>query len=172
MCRRCKSRAAHCGHRKHDDSAALVICPCDVGKRHRPSSLRRPKNEVLPLGANIAPRRNIFPSDALSRVNQQFMDLRSPCIFYSQVTPRAKSRTLKCVILESDDYTGPLSSTASCRAGTPPTRRPSSAISASARAGASVGKALYLLHVLRKHMEYPELKRAVLEQAPSMRLSC
>jgi phage terminase large subunit-like protein len=27
------------------------------------------------------------------------------------------------------------------------------------------GKDLYLLHVLRKRMEYPELKRAVLEQA-------
>ena len=27
------------------------------------------------------------------------------------------------------------------------------------------GKDLYLLHVLRRRMEYPELKRAVLEQA-------
>jgi phage terminase large subunit-like protein len=27
------------------------------------------------------------------------------------------------------------------------------------------GKDLYMLHVLRKRMEYPELKRAVLEQA-------
>src|SRR5207245_8684191 len=62
-------------------------------------------------------------------------------------------------------------STAWCRAGTPPTRRPSSAISACARAGASPARTLYLLHVLRKRMEYPELKRAVLEQAAAFNAS-
>jgi predicted phage terminase large subunit-like protein len=58
-------------------------------------------------------------------------------------------------------------STRSCRAGTPPTRRASSAISASARAG-DQGQEPYLLHVLRKHMEYPELERALREQCETV----
>src|SRR5262249_3032865 len=51
------------------------------------------------------------------------------------------------------------SSTASCRASAPPTRRPSSATSASARPGGITGKDLYLIDLVRRRMEYPELKR-------------
>src|SRR6266446_1334802 len=102
MCRCRRSRPAPCGHGRHDDSAALVICRCDVGKRHRASSLRSPKNKVLPLGANIALLRNIFHLDALSRGSQQFMDLCSPCIFYFRVKPRTKVKELWWVSLESE----------------------------------------------------------------------
>jgi predicted phage terminase large subunit-like protein len=69
----------------------------------------------------------------------------------------------------------PRASTASCRAGTPPTRRPSSAptLPSPACGGGNgrgctswgiKGKDLYLIDVLRRRMEYPELKRAVREQ--------
>src|SRR5882724_13183339 len=55
-------------------------------------------------------------------------------------------------------------SSAACRAGTPPTRRPSSAISASARLGGSKARTSSLLGVFRRRLEYPALKRAVREQ--------
>jgi predicted phage terminase large subunit-like protein len=50
------------------------------------------------------------------------------------------------------------------RAGTPPTRRASSAISRMCATWGIKGKDLYLLHVPRKRMEFPDLKRAVREQ--------
>src|SRR5882762_3886001 len=59
---------------------------------------------------------------------------------------------------------GPSASSTSCRAGIPPTRRPSSATSASARPWGIRGKNLYLLGLLRQRLEYPALKRAVREQ--------
>jgi hypothetical protein len=62
-------------------------------------------------------------------------------------------------------------SSASCRAGTPRARPPSSAISASAQPGGIAGKDLYLVDVLRRRMEYPELKRAVREQYERFRPS-
>ena len=65
---------------------------------------------------------------------------------------------------------GRRSSTGSCRAGTPPTRPESSAILACARAGASRAR-IFILHVLRRRMEYPELKRAVCEQCQAFEAS-
>ena len=55
-------------------------------------------------------------------------------------------------------------STASCRAGTPPTRRPSSATSRCARPGASRARTSFCSVVFRQRLEYPALKRAVREQ--------
>jgi hypothetical protein len=57
----------------------------------------------------------------------------------------------------------PRNSTASCRAGTPPTRPPSSAISACARPGAQ-GQRPLSIACTAPRMKYPELKRAVREQ--------
>src|SRR5271169_3912154 len=56
-------------------------------------------------------------------------------------------------------------STTSCRAGTPPTRRPELGDFSVCTSWGSKGKDLYLLHVLRRRMEYPEPKRAVPEQS-------
>jgi predicted phage terminase large subunit-like protein len=58
---------------------------------------------------------------------------------------------------------GQSASIASCRVGTPPTRRPSSAIYRCTTWGVK-GKDLFLLGLFRKRLEYPALKRAVIEQ--------
>ena len=59
---------------------------------------------------------------------------------------------------------GRSASTASCRAGIPPTRRPSSAISASARLGAFGARISFSSASSDRRLEYPALKRAVREQ--------
>ena len=55
---------------------------------------------------------------------------------------------------------GRSASTASCRAGIPPTRLPSSAISSVCTTWGVKDKNLYLLGLLRQRLEYPALKRA------------
>jgi len=66
---------------------------------------------------------------------------------------------------------GRRSSTGSCRAGTPPNKARELSDFSVCKSWGIKGKDLYLLHVLRRRMEYPELKRAVCEQCQAFEAS-
>jgi predicted phage terminase large subunit-like protein len=87
--------------------------------------------------------------------------------FHSYTPPQLHTTTV------THQTNGRTNSTVSCRAGTPPTRRANSVISACAPPGASRARtSIYcLLHVMRKRTEYPELKRAVREQCEAFAAS-
>ena len=116
-----------------------------------------------PAGRGFAPRPRAARNPRPHPADHRRIQLRRPVSAIPRPVGRRPGQGGMVQAL-SRERTGRSVSTASCRAGTPPTRRPSSAISRCARPGACKGKDLFLLGLFRRRLEYPALKRAVREQ--------
>ena len=109
-------------------------------------------------GEALHPERQ--PVVSLAKVRRTIGEYNLPASTSRHHRRRAAAWSKPCGSAATPQMSGPTSSTRSCRAGTPPTRPPRLSDFSVCTSWGIKGKDLYLLNVLRRRMEYPELKRA------------
>jgi len=150
-------------HRLHEDDLAATYWTGAVGGRAPPAiadEAEHPGRDGV-RAAILRPQRRVralHPSASRPRCSSRSADYRRVQFrrpVPAMPAPQGGGMVKAAVVRTHAPNERPALFDRVCRAGTPPTRRPSSAISSVCTTWGITGKDLYLLHVLRKRMEYP-----------------